>query len=101
MMLPDAPRRRAPCFARSLEVRRRKIGQDGINQARLSCEDIANEAAKIVKRPVTRANVLDIMTSLKLQSAIKRPESNDKLNELTSRVEALEAACKTAGIWPI
>lgn len=81
----------------------RKIGQTGIDQARLSGEDIANEAAKIVKRPVTRANILDIMTSLKLKSAIKRTatEKDDQLTNLTVRVEALEAACKTAGIWPI
>lgn len=81
----------------------RKIGQAGIDQAKLSWDDIANEAAKLVKRPVTRANILDIMTSLKLKSAVKRtaPETNDWFKEITARVEALEAACKTAGIWPI
>lgn len=82
----------------------RKIGQAGIDQARLSCEDIANEAAKIVKRPVTRANILDIMSSLKFQSAVKRvPPAPDtaKLADLTARIETLEYACKTAGIYPV
>lgn len=84
----------------------RKMGQSGIDQAKLTKSDITAKAAELVKKPVTGPNVKTILASVKLipyanQSTRERGKFLTQFNALISRVEELEAACKTAGIWPV
>ncbi len=84
----------------------RKMGQPGIDQAKLTMGEMAEKAAELVKKPVTRANIRTILDSVHLEPYGNGGGSTPakfltQFNDLTSRVEALEAACKTAGIWPV
>jgi hypothetical protein len=79
----------------------RKIGQAGIDQTKMTLPEMAAKAAELVKKPVTVPNVKTILTSLHLKPAAGHNRNGGDLGDVLNRLDALEAACKTAGIWPV